>query len=375
VLKKTKTGPSTSHDVLEKLAMFHPLPAKIIEHRHLAKLKNTYLDALPLAVNPETGRIHSSFNQVVAATGRLSSNEPNLQNIPIRTEEGRRVRRAFVASGIEVGCVKALRGRTDPELTAPANLGASAQSLDAPYLSEPGRCLLVAADYSQVELRLLAHFSRDEELMQAFQDGQDIHAAVAADVFGIELDQVNRDQRRIAKAVNFGVLYGQSPFGLSEQLGIPQSDAAAFIENYFAKYPGVDRYLQELLREVDRTGFATTILGRRREIQGIRNITGRQRNLSERTAINTVIQGSAADLIKRAMINVHARLAETRHPGRMLLQIHDELLFETPESEVESLVALARRDMESAFQLDVPLIVDVSVGPNWLDMDPVESAR
>jgi DNA polymerase I len=333
VLKKTKTGPSTSHDVLEKLAMFHPLPAKIIDHRHLSKLKSTYLDALPLAVNPETGRIHTSFNQVVAATGRLSSNEPNLQNIPIRTEEGRRVRRAFVAG-------------------------------------EPG-WKLVAADYSQVELRLLAHFSRDEELMQAFQEGQDIHTAVAADVFGVDPENVDRDQRRIAKAVNFGVLYGQSPFGLSEQLGIPQGDAAAFIENYFAKYPGVDRYLQDLLREVDRTGYAKTILGRRREIQGIRNVTGRQRNLSERTAINTVIQGSAADLIKRAMINVHARLAESQHPGRMLLQIHDELVFETPAAEVDSLVALARKEMESAFQLDVPLTVDVSVGDNWLDMRAV----
>jgi len=373
VLKKTKTGPSTSHDVLEKLAMFHALPAKIIEHRHLSKLKSTYLDALPLAVNPETGRIHTSFNQVVAATGRLSSNEPNLQNIPIRTEEGRRVRRAFVAGGIDVdvGCVKALRGRTDPESSARAARGASAQSLDAPYLSESGRCLLVAADYSQVELRLLAHFSRDEELTQAFREGQDIHTAVAADVFGVDPEQVNRDQRRIAKAVNFGVLYGQSAFGLSEQLGIPQGDAAAFIENYFVKYPGVDRYLQGLLREVDRTGYAKTILGRRREIKGIRNITGRQRNLSERTAINTVIQGSAADLIKRAMINVHARIAESKHPGRMLLQIHDELVFETPAADVDSLVALARQEMESAFQLDVPLTVDVSVGDNWLDMQAV----
>jgi len=333
VLKKTKTGPSTSHDVLEKLALFHELPAKIIEHRHLSKLKSTYLDALPETVHPETGRVHSSFNQVVAATGRLSSNEPNLQNIPIRTAEGRRVRRAFIAG-------------------------------------EPG-WKLVSADYSQVELRLLAHFSRDDELLGAFRNDADIHTAVAAEVFGVDPGDVDAEQRRIAKAVNFGVLYGQSAFGLSEQLKIPQGEAAAFIENYFAQYPGVDRYLTELLEEVDRTGYATTILGRRRAITGIRHTTGRQRNLPERTAINTVIQGSAADLIKKAMINLHTRLCKENHPARLLLQIHDELVFESPQESVDSLVETARAEMEAAFDLDVPLLVDVKIGDNWLDMEGV----
>jgi DNA polymerase I len=263
----------------------------------------------------------------------LSSNEPNLQNIPIRTGEGRRVRRAFVPS-------------------------------------RPG-WKLVCADYSQVELRMLAHFSSDAELQQAFREGGDIHTAVAAETFGVEPGAVTSDQRRIAKAVNFGVIYGQSPFGLAQALGIPKDEAARFITSYFQRFSGVDRYLQELLTEVLRTGYATTILGRRRAITGIRSTTGRQRNLAERTAINTVIQGSAADLIKRAMINIHARLAREQHPARMLLQIHDELVFETPESEVPSLVKLARDEMTSAFSLDVPLVVDVKTGENWLDAVPV----
>ena len=333
-MRKTqkKTAWSTSHDVLEKLALFHDLPAKIIDHRHLAKLKSTYLDALPEAVNAETGRVHTSFSQVVAATGRLSSNDPNLQNIPIRTEEGRRVRRAFIAG--------------EPDWT------------------------LIAADYSQIELRLLAHFSQDEALLDAFRSGADIHTSVAAEVFGVDPGDVDSGQRRIAKAVNFGVLYGQSAFGLSEQLRIPRDEAADFISNYFSQYVGVDLYLTELLERVQQTGYAETILGRRREISGIRRTTGRSRNLPERTAINTEIQGSAADLIKTAMLRVHERLATEEHPARMLLQIHDELLFEAPRPTVDSLVSLAREEMESAFTLDVPLVVDVKVGDNWLDMVP-----
>jgi len=333
ILKKTKTGASTSHDVLEKLALFHPLPAKIIEHRHLSKLKSTYLEALPQVVHPETGRVHSSFNQVVAATGRLSSNEPNLQNIPIRTEAGRKVRRAFIAG-------------------------------------ESG-WKLVSADYSQVELRILAHFSGDADLCEAFRDGADIHTSVAAEIFGVEAAAVTSEQRRIAKAVNFGVIYGQSPFGLSEALGIPQGDAAAFIENYFAKYEGVAEFLTELLEDVQQSGYAKTILGRRRAISGVRNTGGLQRNLPERTAINTVIQGSAADLIKRAMIDVRNRLHDARHPARMLLQIHDELVFEAPDADIASLIALARQEMEAAMPLEIPLVVDIKIGDNWLDMDPV----
>lgn len=333
VFKKTKTGYSTNQEVLEKLAPLHDLPAKIIEHRQYAKLKSTYLDALPTMVNRETGRIHSSFNQVVAATGRLSSNEPNLQNIPIRTDEGRRVRRAFIP-----------------------------QSPD---------WKLVCADYSQIELRMLAHFSGDEALAAAFRDGDDIHTAVAAEIFGVEFAAVDRDMRRVAKAVNFGVIYGQSPFGLAAALGIPQAEAAEFIDNYFARYAGVDAYMQELLQEVERSGYAKTILGRRREITGIQNVTGRQRNLPERTAINTVIQGSAADLIKQAMIAVHQRLKDESHSGRLLLQIHDELVFEVPSQDCDSLIELARTEMESAMSLEVPLVVDVKAGENWLDTEAV----
>ncbi|MGE3314450.1 MAG: DNA polymerase I [Planctomycetaceae bacterium] len=334
VMKRTKTGASTDQEVLEKLAPLHPLPAKIIEHRQLSKLKGTYLDALPLMVNPETGRIHASFNQVVAATGRLSSSDPNLQNIPIRTEEGRRVRRAFL----------------------------------------PGQAgwKLVCADYSQIELRMLAHFSGDEALRAAFQAGIDIHTAVAAEVFEIDPSEVDSGKRRIAKAVNFGVIYGQSPFGLAATLGIPQEEAARFIESYFGRYAGVDRYLQQILEDCVATGYARTILGRRRAITGIRNTGGRQRNLPERTAINTVIQGSAADLIKKAMINIHARIEREKHPARMLLQIHDELVFETPEPDTESLIALVKREMEHAIPLDVPLVVDVSVGDNWLEVRPLD---
>ncbi|MDA0832253.1 MAG: DNA polymerase I [Planctomycetota bacterium] len=331
VIKKTKTGPSTDQDVLEQLAPMHPLPAKMIEHRQLSKLKGTYLDALPSMINPETEKIHASFNQVVAATGRLSSSDPNLQNIPIRTPEGRLVRKAFIPS--------------QPDWK------------------------LVCADYSQVELRVLAHFSRDAALLDAFHSGADIHTAVAADVFGIAKADVDSDMRRIAKAVNFGVIYGQSAFGLAAALGIDQSEAAEFIEQYFTRYAGVDRYLTELLEECRKTGYAKTICGRRRAIEGIRPVRNRQRNLPERTAINTVIQGSAADLIKRAMIDIHDRLNREQRRARMLLQIHDELVFEIPPDEMSDLVGLIRRDMETALPLDVPVVVDVSIGENWLDVD------
>ena len=327
VLKKLKTGPSTDQEVLEKLALVHPLPAKITQHRQLSKLKGTYLDALPTMVNPRTGKIHATFNQVVAATGRLSSSDPNLQNIPIRTEEGQRVRRAFVPS-------------------------------------QPG-WKFVCADYSQIELRMLAHFCGDPALCEAFAAGIDIHTAVACQVFNIAPTDVTSEQRRIAKAVNFGVLYGQSSFGLSEALHIDQAEAAIFIDQYFAKYAGVDAYIAQTLAEVARTGFATTILNRRRAISGIRPERKQQLNLPERTAVNTVIQGSAADLIKQAMLRVHSRLQNEKHPGRMLLQIHDELVFETPASEVESLITLVRDEMQSAMTLRVPLVVDVSSGDNW----------
>ena len=335
VRRKTQTGPSTDQEVLEELALIHPLPAKITEHRQLSKLKGTYLDALPGLIHPETGRIHCSFNQVVAATGRLSSSDPNLQNIPIRTSEGRQIRRAFV----------------------PGEAGWK----------------LVCADYSQIELRILAHFSSDAALKAAFEQGIDIHAAVAADVFGVALDAVNSDQRRVAKAVNFGVIYGQSPFGLAAALGIDKDVAAKFINDYFAKYSGVNQFIDDTLAECRSTGFAKTILGRRRAIEGIRPQRGPNMNMPERTAINTVIQGSAADLIKQAMINLRASLKRHGYQARMLLQIHDELVFEVPPDELTSLIEVVRHEMEHAMSLAVPLVVDVAVGDNWLDLESVSS--
>lgn len=334
-IRKTKTGSSTDQEVLEQLARQHPLPALLLQHRVLTKLKGTYLDALPEMINPETGKIHTSFNQVVAATGRLSSSEPNLQNIPVRTEEGRRVRQAFVPS--------------QPDWQ------------------------LLCADYSQIELRMLAHFCADDALCAAFAQGVDIHTAVAAEVFGVSPEGVDSEKRRVAKAVNFGVIYGQSPFGLAATLGISQSDAAKFIDGYFARYAGVDAYLERLLIETARSGYATTIRGRRRAIEGIRPQPqpGRQRNMPERTAINTVIQGSAADLIKQAMLNVLARMRREKHPGKMLLQIHDELVFEAPAERVADLGQLVREEMENAMNLAVPLKVDLSVGGDWLNTETI----
>jgi DNA polymerase-1 len=328
VLKKTpKTGPSTDAEVLEELALLHALPAKLVEYRQYAKLKSTYVDALPTMVHPVTGRIHASFNQVVAATGRLSSSDPNLQNIPVRTEEGREIRSAFVPS--EEGWV------------------------------------LLAADYSQIELRVLAHFSGDDPLRQAFARDEDIHVRVASQVNGVPLDGVTSSMRRDAKAVNFGVIYGQSAFGLAKSLRIAKEAAQKFIDNYFASYPGIEKFMDGILAECRKNGYVKTILGRRRAIEGVREHAGRQRNLAERTAINTVIQGSAADLIKLAMIAIHRRLRESRFPARMLLQIHDELIFEVPAIHASQLADLVRAEMVGVRSLDVPLKVDLKAGPNW----------
>jgi len=286
---------------------------------------------LPQMVHPVTGRVHASFHQDVTATGRLSSSDPNLQNIPVRTEEGRAIRSAFVAG-------------------------------------EPG-WLLLAADYSQIELRVLAHFSKDQRLVEAFQRDDDIHALVAAQIHGVGLSEVTAAMRRQAKTVNFGVIYGQSPFGLSRQLGIPQEEAAEFIDAYFEGYPGVEEFFRGVLAECARTGYVTTILGRRRAIRGVRPHAGRQRNLPERTAINTIIQGSAADLIKQAMIAAHRRLRRQRLPARMLLQIHDELIFEVSPQAAMELAALVPEEMANVCRLLVPLKVDVKVGPNWADLE------
>lgn len=331
VVARTKTGPSTDADVLVELARIHPLPGFILEYRQYAKLKSTYVDALPQMVHPGTGRVHASFHQDVTATGRLSSSDPNLQNIPVRTEAGRAIRSAFVAG-------------------------------------EPG-WLLLAADYSQIELRVLAHFSKDQRLVEAFARDEDIHALVAARIHGVGLGEVTAAMRRQAKTVNFGVIYGQSPFGLSKQLGISQEEAARFIDAYFEGYPGVEEFFRGVLAECERTGYVTTILGRRRAIHGVRPNVGRQRNLPERTAINTVIQGSAADLIKQAMVATHRRLRRQRLPARMLLQIHDELIFEVSPLAVEELASLVREEMAGVCPLLVPLKVDVKVGPNWADLE------
>ena len=335
VVKQTaKTGPSTDAEVLEELAREHALPARILDYRQVAKLKGTYVDALPEMVFPATGRVHASFNQVVAATGRLSSSDPNLQNIPIRTEAGREIRSAFIAG--------------EPDW------------------------LLLAADYSQIELRVLAHFSRDENLCEAFRHDEDIHARVAGQVYGVDLDAVTSDMRRQAKAVNFGVIYGQTAWGLAKQLGIDKDEAAQFIDAYFAGYPGIETFLEKVLGECRQGGGVKTILGRRRAIEGVRPDPGRQRNLAERTAVNTVIQGSAADLIKLAMLAVRRRLTDEGCRARMLLQIHDELVLELPAEELETVAQAVTEEMAGAWPMSVPLKVDVKSGVNWADTEPLE---
>ena len=331
IIKRTKTGPSTDQEVLEQLAAEHELPAKLIEQRQLSKLKSTYLDALPTLIHPDTGKIHASFNQVVAATGRLSSSEPNLQNIPIRSEEGRQIRKAFVPSESEWA--------------------------------------LVCFDYSQIELRMLAHFSQDPALLSAFSKGEDIHSTVAAEIFHTTPDDVTSEMRRVAKAVNFGVIYGQSPFGLAAALKIPQEEAADFIKRYFERFAQVDEYLNSILVECDKRGYVETILGRRRKITGVNPVRHKQRNVSDRTAINTVIQGSAADLIKKSMIACSGMLKELGFPARLLLQIHDELVFEAPVAEVPNLAAKVRQEMENGLPLSVPLVVDMKSGPDWYSVE------
>jgi DNA polymerase-1 len=336
VIKRTSTGPSTDVDVLTELAPRHALPAKIIEYRQNAKLKSTYVDALPQLVHPRTGRVHTSFKQDVAATGRLSSKDPNLQNIPVRTEEGREIRSAF--------------------------------------LPQEGWSLL-AADYSQIELRVLAHFCRDRALLEAFEQDQDIHARVASEVYGVPLEAVTSDMRRRAKAVNFGVIYGQTPFGLARALGIEKEEAAEFIDAYFARYVGVERFIDQVLDESRAKGYVTTISGRRRAIEGVRDSkrrgsSSRFRSLPERIAVNTVIQGSAADIIKRAMIALHRRLRRDGSQARMLLQIHDELIFESPPHELSSLATTVRTEMAAAGELSVPLKVDLKTGANWAECEP-----
>jgi DNA polymerase I len=332
--KKTKTGYSTDADTLAALAPAHEIVAKLLEYRELTKLKSTYADSLPKLIDPRTGRIHTSLNQAVTTTGRLSSSEPNLQNIPIKTEIGREIRKAFVAS----------QGN-----------------------------LLISADYSQIELRILAHVSHDPELVRAYQEDADIHTKTATKLFDVTVDEVSKDMRRQAKTVNFAVIYGMSEYGLSRELGIPPGVARKYIADYFGEYPGVKLYEAETLARAQVRGYVESLLGRRRYMPELRSPQRSQREFAERAAVNMPIQGTAADIVKIAMIRVHDDLASRGFKTRLVLQVHDELVFDAPESEVNDVLPLIREGMENAYKLDVPLRVEVKVGPDWCTALPVSA--
>ncbi|MCX8030487.1 MAG: DNA polymerase I [Thermodesulfovibrionales bacterium] len=327
--KKTKTGYSTNVSVLEQLSIYHDLPREILHYRSLYKLKTTYLDTLPNLVNKKTGRIHTSFNQTITATGRLSSSEPNLQNIPIKGELGTKIRQAFIA---ENGSV------------------------------------LLSADYSQIELRILAHMSKDKGLLEAFQRGVDIHSKTASEIFNVPTEKVTSELRRIAKTINFGIIYGISPFGLSESLGISPKEAATLIDSYFRRHNGVREYIEKTIKDVRKSNYVITLLGRKRQIPEINSTNSNTRQQAERIAINTPIQGTAADLIKIAMISISEELKKKKFKTKMLLQIHDELLFEVPNEEVEEVTKIIKNKMESALSLSVPLEVDIKLGKNWAEV-------
>ena len=327
VIRKTPTGqPSTAEDVLEELAASYDLPKLILDYRGVAKLKSTYTDKLPEQIDPHTGRIHTSYHQAVAATGRLSSTDPNLQNIPIRTPEGRRIRQAFIA---------------------------------------PPGCSLIAADYSQIELRIMAHLSGDKGLLDAFAEDRDVHQATAAEVFSAPLDAVSPEQRRSAKAINFGLIYGMSAFGLARQLGIGRGEAQKYVDLYFERYPGVKRYMDETKQRARDAGFVETLFGRRLYLPDIQSRNQALRQYAERSAINAPMQGSAADIIKRAMIAVDAWLQTSGLPARLIMQVHDELILEVADSAADSVASQLRRLMSQAAELAVPLKVDIGMGPNW----------
>ena len=330
-IRKTKTGHSTDVDVLEQLALVHPLPAEILHYRRLAKLKSTYVDVLPRLLLPETERIHTSLNQTVTATGRLSSSEPNLQNIPIRSEIGSGIREAFV--------------------------------------SEEG-CLLLSADYSQIELRILAHVSGDEALIEAFRHGEDIHTRTAAEILGVVPEKVTSEMRRMAKTINFGIIYGMSPFGLAAELGVPQAEAKRYMEEYFAHYAGVKSFIGDLLKEAGASLSVKTLFGRRRQIPHLQSSDSTTRQLGERIAINTLIQGSAADLIKKAMVSIHREMKKEGCRAKMILQVHDELVFEVPEEERQKMETLVGREMEGVISLKVPIKAEMGVGRNWREAHP-----
>lgn len=326
--KKTKTGFSTELSVLEELAEFHELPREILNYRSLSKLKSTYTDVLPSLINPITGRVHTSFNQTVTATGRLSSSEPNLQNIPIKGEWGRRIREAFIA--------------------APGNL-------------------IISSDYSQIELRILAHLSGDRSLIEAFQSGVDIHAKTASELFNVDINSVTQDMRRVAKTVNFGIVYGISPFGLSEALNISREEAKQYIANYFERHREVKDYIEMTLKDAYERGFVRTMFGRKRPIPELKSKTASTRQLGERLAVNSPIQGTAADIIKVAMINIWQTIKDKGLKTKMILQVHDELVFEVPEDEIDVVARLVKEKMEGVVKLTVPLRVESGIGKNWAE--------
>ncbi len=330
IIEKTKTGASTNESVLRQLQAMHDLPKRIIEYRELAKLKSTYIDPIPEMINPKTGRLHTSFNQTVTNTGRLSSSEPNLQNIPIRTEIGRSIRRSFIPKE---------------------------------------GCIFVSADYSQIDLRVLAHMSGDEHMKQAFHNHEDIHSHTACEIFGLKPEEVDDEKRRIAKTVNFGLSYGMSPYGLSQALGIDAATAKDYIDKYFARFSGVKEYMEKIVEKARHDGFVTTLLNRRRYLPEINAKDRNIRSFAERVAINMPIQGTAADIIKIAMINIAKKLKQETFQAKMLLQVHDELIFEVPKAEEKQLTKMIKQEMETALKLDVPLEANVSVGTNWRDLE------
>jgi DNA polymerase-1 len=329
VVKKTKTGYSTDVDVLTKLSLHHELPLEILVYRNLTKLKSTYIDALPRLIHPKTGRIHTSYNQTVTATGRLSSSDPNLQNIPIRTDEGNRIRQAFI-----------------PEK----------------------RWEIASADYSQIELRLLAHLSQDETLVEAFRGDEDIHARTASEIFAVPIETVSPMMRREAKVINFGIIYGMSAYGLAQQLNIEPKIAQAYIDEYFKRYKGVQAYIEKSLEEARQKGYVTTLFQRRRYLPDIQSPTAVVRQASERMAINTPLQGTAADIIKVAMIRIQNQIEELRLLTKMIMQVHDELIFEVPEEEVEKALPMIQKEMEGVMELSVPLKVSIQSGKNWAEV-------
>jgi DNA polymerase-1 len=326
-VKKTPSGaPSTDEDVLGELALDHPLPKLILDYRGLAKLKSTYTDKLAGMINPATGRVHTNYGQAVAVTGRLASNDPNLQNIPVRTAEGRRIREAFIA---------------------------------------PPGSHVVSADYSQIELRIMAHISQDASLLKAFAAGEDIHRATAAEIFGMPPGELGPEQRRYAKVINFGLIYGMSAFGLARQLGIERGAAQQYMDRYFARYPGVADYMRRTREAAREAGYVETVFGRRLWLPEIRSSNAARRQAAERAAINAPMQGTAADLIKMAMIAVDRWIAQDRLGTRLIMQVHDELVLEVPDAELEAVRSELPAIMGGVAQLAVPLAVDIGVGPNW----------